>query len=99
MKTFELYTQVVHKAYASEPMVVIPNPPYHTVEAGQVTVRRAVNTAKGGVQFQIEVYWTDELETPLESIDREAELFKAMNAKRDEINGKQPGPVGIQHLN
>lgn len=98
---------VVHKTLGNQPLVVVD------IESAEVTrgektktevvtvvARYAVSGQYGLQEFRDADFNPNELETPLESIAREAEIFQALNEKRDEINNKpKPGPVGISHLN
>lgn len=95
MKTFEDFTQVVHKAMGSEPMVVIPWEQAH--DPRLVRVRRA-RQSTGGTVFDEETFYADELETPIESIEREALIFEALNAKKREAAEKD-SPRKVSHLN
>lgn len=97
LSNFKVGDVVVHKSLGSQPLVVTG-----FTENGYVDVRWAFNGPTGLDDFRVYRLVPEELETPVESIEREAEIFKALNAKRDEINGetgKKPGPVGIKHLN
>lgn len=72
---------VVHKTLGSQPLVVTGMD-----EGGLVSARFAVLGSHGVEFFREEKFLPEELESPVESMDREAEIFKALNAKRDEIN-------------
>lgn len=87
---------LVHKSLGSQPLVVV------SLEGAEVTVRYAVLGQYGVESFESYRFQKKELETPIESMEREGEIFKALNVKREEINATQntrPGPVGISHLN
>lgn len=85
---FKAGTSVVHKALPNEALVVIPNKQKYQ---DLVAVRRVV-----AGEFTVEYFYPEELETPIESISREGEVFKALTAKRAEIdrelNGEEPKP-------
>lgn len=94
LSNFNIGEVVVHKSLGSQPLVVT-----QVLVTGRVVVSFATQ-GNEGLRFRESTFLPDELETPVQSIEREAEIFKALNAKRDEINsGKTPGPVGISHLN
>jgi len=97
--SFSVGDVVVHKSLGSQPLVVSR---LDVVEGENVVFIRYASQGKYGLSFVTELVRPEELETPEESIEREAEIFKALNAKRDEINSataSKPGPVGIKHLN
>lgn len=83
-------TSVVHKALPNEALVIIPNKCESALK-DLIAVRRVVNGA-----FTVEYFYPEELETPIDSISREGEVFKALTAKRAEIdrelNGEEPKP-------
>lgn len=86
---------VVHKSLGSQPLVVID------VEDEEITVRYGTQ-GKEGVVFPVTGFSPEELETPIESIEREADIFKTLTRKKDEVNAElaEPtSPSGIGHLN
>lgn len=90
---------VVHKSLGSQPLVVIKQ----LEDGGKVVVSYGTQ-GQEGVRFGETLFLSEELETPVESIEREAEIFKALNRKKDEVNeelrrSEPVGPSGIGHLN
>lgn len=93
---------LVHKTLGNQPLVVVEIVTTPVGKVDKILTRYAISGAHGIDHFVLQEFDPRELETPLESISREAEIFQALNAKRDEINNKpisKPGPVGISHLN
>lgn len=93
----EIGTVVVHKSLGSQPLVVVG-------VYGEVITVRYGTQGKHGVVFLDQEFALSELETPVESIEREAEIFKALNRKKDEVNeelrrSEPVSPSGIGHLN
>jgi hypothetical protein len=99
LKYFNDFDVVVHKALGNEPMVVLPKINTSFTES-EVLVRRAVQ-GRDGTHFRDDVFYSDELETPVEALEREAELFKLLQAKKEELSGggKLIGMPGGRPLN
>lgn len=100
MSEFNVGDIVVHKTAGNTAMVIIP--PVDTM--GKVTedyyYTRRASGGGGTIEFVIEVFHESELESQIDSIDREAELFKIVSGKQKEINGDEPKrPIAINHLN
>lgn len=92
---------VVHKSLGNQPLVVVDtiNCEEHP-EEGVIGVVVSYGTqGSEGIVFREETFSPEELETPIESMSREAEIFKSLNAKKDEINASISKPAGISHLN
>jgi len=101
LSNFETGTVVVHKSLGSQPLVVTAIEP-----EGYVSVRYATQTQSDGTVFVAITFNEFELETPVASIEREGEIFKVLNAKRQAIqdeadgtNTSQLGPIPINKLN
>jgi hypothetical protein len=100
LSKFSIGDVVVHKSLGSQPLVVLAVNP-----DGSISVRYATQAQDRGTFFQSITFLSEELETPFESIEREGNLFRALNAKRAEIQeladegGAQSRPIPINKLN
>lgn len=74
---------VVHKSLGSQPLVVS-----RTIEDGRIAVSYGSQT-QDGIKFREELFFAYELETPMDSIEREGEIFKTLTAKRKQIQDEQ----------
>lgn len=93
MSDFKVGDVVVHKSLGSQPLVII------SMGVAEADIRFTVQGQYGLLEFRDARLLVAELETPIESIEREAEIFKTLNAKRDEINSVGNQQAGIKHLN
>lgn len=79
----------------NQPLVVID------ADEDEITVRYGTQ-GRDGVAFLVTGFSPEELETQIESIDREAEMFKTLTLKQKEVNSEMAEPTspsGISHLN
>lgn len=79
---------VVHKSMGGQPLVVIK-----LTEDGHIVVRYGTQ-GQEGVRFIDELFQSAELETPVESIEREGEIFRTLNTKKKEIETEIHEPTG-----
>lgn len=70
---------VLHKSLG-QPLVVID------VDDDGLVVVRYGTQGQNGVDFLIKEFFPQELETPVESIEREGEIFRVLNTKKKEIS-------------
>lgn len=89
---------VVHKSLGSQPLVVTG------IDDELVYVRFGNPTQSHGTHFSEAEFLHEELETPVESIEREGEIFKTLSRKKNEVNAavelsEPTSPSGIGHLN
>lgn len=100
---------VVHKSLGSQPLVVVDTLTCeeHPDEGITGVVVSYGTQSQDGVVFREECFSPDELETPVESIEREGEIFKTLNTKRKQIQDESDDsnsesgstPINIKHLN
>lgn len=79
---------VVHKSMGSQPLVVKA-----IQEDGTISARYCTQ-GQHGVYFTTEDFHPEELETPVESIEREGEIFRTLNTKKKEIETEIHEPTG-----
>lgn len=103
MSNFQIGDVVVHRSLGSQPLVITRIVLDEQFNPHTVYVRYGTQ-GRDGVFFTEYAFTVEELETPVESIEREAEIFKALNTKKNEVNeelrrSEPVGPSGIGHLN
>lgn len=100
MSDFKVGDVVVHKSLGSQPLVIVS---VKEIKEGVTHVDGRYGTqGTNGLHYTLQTFLDFELETPVESIEREGEIFKTLNAKQNEINSEvatKPGPRAISHLN
>lgn len=82
MNIYTVGSVLVHKSLGGQPLVVIDE------KQGEITVRFGTQ-GQYGIQFVDAVFLPEELETPVESIEREGEIFRALNEKKRDIETPQ----------